>query len=230
MEPPAGGDPATPQQLKWRCSSACRKPIRLAYVRGQLRDTPASMGSLRTPPPKTFDRLRLEHRPDWTLVRSSVPDPAGKRLPVTQTEVRLVFQDPPRLGFGLWGDRDAEPDQIVIRLDPATGLRFRLDSDGGPAQHASGGDHVGHDVRRGGWRGTAPRHAGVAARCTGRPGRPVYHRMVWKKPGRSCSRCSTAAPSCAVIAAGSWGPASAEGLADDSAAGTTHGCRRDVST
>ena len=42
---------------------------------------------------------------------------AGKRLPVTQTELRLVFKQPPRLGFGL-RDAASQPDQIVIKLDP----------------------------------------------------------------------------------------------------------------
>src|SRR5262249_18126905 len=52
---------------------------------------------------------------------------AGKRLPVTQTEVRLVFKEPPRLGFGF--DRDKiPPDQITIRLDPSTGIRLDLEA------------------------------------------------------------------------------------------------------
>jgi glucose-6-phosphate 1-dehydrogenase len=46
---------------------------------------------------------------------------------VTQTELRLVFKSPPRLGFGLRGS-DTEPDQIVVRLDPSTGIRFDLEA------------------------------------------------------------------------------------------------------
>src|SRR5262249_6110749 len=51
----------------------------------------------------------------------------GKRLPLTHTELRLVFKYPPKLGFGLRGS-DTEPDQIVIKLDPATGIRFTLEA------------------------------------------------------------------------------------------------------
>ena len=49
----------------------------------------------------------------------------GKRLPVTQTEVRLVFKEPPRLGFGL-RDASFEPDQLAVKLDPSTGIRIEL--------------------------------------------------------------------------------------------------------
>ena len=50
----------------------------------------------------------------------------GKRLPVTQTELRLVFKRPPRLGFGLAGH--AEPNQLVVKLDPTTGIRIQVDA------------------------------------------------------------------------------------------------------
>ena len=51
----------------------------------------------------------------------------GKRLPVTQTELRLVFKRPPRLGFWPKG-HDPEPNQLVIKLDPSTGIRFQVDA------------------------------------------------------------------------------------------------------
>jgi glucose-6-phosphate 1-dehydrogenase len=38
-----------------------------------------------------------------------------------------VFKHPPRLGFGL-RTQDAEPVQLVIRLDPSTGIRFHLEA------------------------------------------------------------------------------------------------------
>ena len=51
----------------------------------------------------------------------------GKHLSVTQTEVRLVFKRPPRLGFGLVGDRPPEPSQMIVKLDPSTGIRLLID-------------------------------------------------------------------------------------------------------
>ena len=51
----------------------------------------------------------------------------GKRLPVMQTELRLVFKHAPQLGFaGL--QRRPEPNQLVIKLDPSTGVRMVLDA------------------------------------------------------------------------------------------------------
>jgi glucose-6-phosphate 1-dehydrogenase len=51
----------------------------------------------------------------------------GKRLPVTQTELRLVFKHPPRLGFAR-GHRRPEPDQLVVRIDPSTGVRMCVEA------------------------------------------------------------------------------------------------------
>ena len=42
----------------------------------------------------------------------------GKLLPVTQTELRLIFEQPPRLGFSAPSRRRPEPDQLVVKLDP----------------------------------------------------------------------------------------------------------------
>ncbi|NUR72636.1 MAG: glucose-6-phosphate dehydrogenase, partial [Hamadaea sp.] len=48
----------------------------------------------------------------------------------TQTEFRLVFKHPPRLGLQLPFERDPEANQIVVRLDPSTGIRFRFEARG----------------------------------------------------------------------------------------------------
>ena len=52
---------------------------------------------------------------------------AGKCLPVLQTELRLVFKHPPRLGFKAF-DRSMEPNQLVVKLDPTTGIRMELEA------------------------------------------------------------------------------------------------------
>ena len=60
----------------------------------------------------------------------------GKKLPSTQTELRAVFREPPRLGFMEHGShRRPEPNQFVVKLDPSTGVReiidaHRADADG----------------------------------------------------------------------------------------------------
>jgi glucose-6-phosphate 1-dehydrogenase len=52
----------------------------------------------------------------------------GKHLPITQTELRLVFRRPPRLYFISDRSRAPEPGQLVIRLDPATGVRLLVEA------------------------------------------------------------------------------------------------------
>ncbi len=49
-------------------------------------------------------------------------------MPLTQTELRLVFRHAPRLPFIPVGRRRPEPSQIVIRIDPDTGVRIVLDA------------------------------------------------------------------------------------------------------
>jgi glucose-6-phosphate 1-dehydrogenase len=127
MEPPAGGDPETLNSSKVALFKAMPAADPANYVRGQYdryREIDGVAADSRT---ETFAALRLEID-NWRW--SGVPFfiRAGKCLPVTQTELRLVFKEPPRLGFGLWGDRMAEPDQLVVRMDPATGVRFMLDA------------------------------------------------------------------------------------------------------
>ena len=51
----------------------------------------------------------------------------GKKLPATQTELRLVFKHPPQLGF--WDNAHRpEPNQLVVKLDPSTGVRLIVDA------------------------------------------------------------------------------------------------------
>jgi glucose-6-phosphate 1-dehydrogenase len=127
MEPPAGGDTATITNAKVALFKATLEADPAAYVRGQYDGYLKINGVAPDSTTETYAALRLEID-NWRW--SGVPFyiRTGKRLPITQTELRLVFKEPPRLGFGLWGDRLAEPDQLVVRLDPHTGLRFVLDA------------------------------------------------------------------------------------------------------
>jgi glucose-6-phosphate 1-dehydrogenase len=75
---------------------------------------------------ETYAALRLDIE-NWRW--SGVPFfiRTGKRLPVTQTELRLVFKHAPKLGFGL-RQRHPDPNQLVVRLDPTTGIRLIVDA------------------------------------------------------------------------------------------------------
>ena len=75
-------------------------------MRGQYKGYRTIDGVAQDSTTETFAALRLDID-NWRW--SGVPFfiRTGKRMPVTQTEIRLVFKHPPRLGFGLVGDRTA---------------------------------------------------------------------------------------------------------------------------
>jgi glucose-6-phosphate 1-dehydrogenase len=104
------------------------------YVRGQYEGYRSIDGVASDSTTETYAALRLEIE-NWRW--SGVPFfiRTGKRLPVTQTELRLVFKRPPRLGFAQ--GRVAEANQLVVKLDPSTGIRLIVDAhradQGGPA-------------------------------------------------------------------------------------------------
>ena len=97
------------------------------YVRGQYEGYREVDGVAKDSATETFAALRLEVE-NWRW--SGVPFfiRAGKELPERVNELRIVFRHPPRLGFFPKGSRRPEPDQLVIRLDPGTGIRVRLDA------------------------------------------------------------------------------------------------------
>jgi glucose-6-phosphate 1-dehydrogenase len=120
MEPPAGGDPETLKDGMVALFRAVRAADPAHYVRGQYDGYREIDGVAADSTTETYAALRLEID-NWRW--SGVPFfiRTGKRLPATQTEVRLVFRHPPRLGFGV-------PDQFVLKLDPSTGVQVQLDA------------------------------------------------------------------------------------------------------
>ena len=126
MEPPAGGDPATLKDGMVALFRAVRTAEPAHYVRGQYDGYRSIDGVAPDSATETYAALRLEID-NWRW--SGVPFfiRTGKRLPATQTEVRLVFKHPPRLGFGVLAT-STEPDQFVLKLDPSTGVQIQLDA------------------------------------------------------------------------------------------------------
>jgi glucose-6-phosphate 1-dehydrogenase len=121
MEPPAGGDPATIKDTQVAVYRAMNCADIRQYVRGQYDGYLDVEGVGQDSSTETYVALRLEID-NWRW--SGVPFfiRAGKCLPVTQTELRVVFKHPPLLGFAQL--INPEPDQIIIRLDPSAGIRF----------------------------------------------------------------------------------------------------------
>ncbi len=73
---------------------------------------------------ETFLALRLEID-NWRWADVPIFLRAGKALPHMVTEVRLLLRRTPRLAF-LPEPTRAEPNQIVLRIDPDPGLRLQL--------------------------------------------------------------------------------------------------------
>jgi glucose-6-phosphate 1-dehydrogenase len=130
MEPPAGGDAATLKDGMFGVFRAMPDADPEHYVRGQYDDYRSIEGVAGDSTTETYAALRLEID-NWRW--SGVPFfiRTGKHLPATQTELRLVFKHPPRLAFRTRGRRRPEPDQLVVKLDPTTGIRLEVDAQRG---------------------------------------------------------------------------------------------------
>jgi glucose-6-phosphate 1-dehydrogenase len=127
MEAPAGSDAETLQDAKYAVFRAIADADPAHYVRGQYDGYLDIDGVAKDSTTETYAALRLDID-NWRW--SGVPwfIRTGKKLPLTQTELRAVFRDPPRLGFMEHGKRRPEPNQFVVKLDPATGTQVILDA------------------------------------------------------------------------------------------------------
>ncbi|MEU7826044.1 glucose-6-phosphate dehydrogenase [Catellatospora sp. NPDC049133] len=127
MEPPAGRRPDAVKNASNALWSAVLDADPANYVRGQYDGYADIDGVKPGSTTETYAALKLEID-NWRW--SGVPFfiRTGKCLPVTQTEFRVVFKRPPRLGLPALAGKIPEPDQFVIKLDPTTGARLRLDA------------------------------------------------------------------------------------------------------
>jgi glucose-6-phosphate 1-dehydrogenase len=127
MEAPAGEDAETLKDAKFAVfrSTAAADPKH--YVRGQYDGYLNIDGVAKESTTETYAALRLDID-NWRWAGVPWFIRTGKDLPITQTELRIVFRNPPRLGFMEHGRRRPEPNQLVIKLDPATGVQLTLDA------------------------------------------------------------------------------------------------------
>ncbi|HET7513336.1 MAG TPA: glucose-6-phosphate dehydrogenase [Gaiella sp.] len=202
MEPPAGGDVDTLQQAKVALFRAISPADPAQYVRGQYEGYRSIEGVADGSTTETYAALRLDID-NWRW--SGVPFfiRTGKRLPVTQTEVRLVFKHPPHLGFAAL-DRRPDPNQLVIKLDPTTGARIVLDARRADAATAA---PILFDVEFASMGGEGPTpyevllHAAMAG-DTSRFTRQDGVEQTW----RIMQPLLDAPPPVHAYAPGSWGP------------------------
>ncbi len=129
MEPPAGGDADTLKDAKYAVFRSMADADPSHYVRGQYDGYRSIKGVAPRSGTETFAALVLEID-NWRWAGVPFLIRTGKQLAVTQTEIRLVFKHPPRLGFISGGRRRPEPSQVVLRVDPRTGIRVVFDAIG----------------------------------------------------------------------------------------------------
>jgi glucose-6-phosphate 1-dehydrogenase len=126
MEPPSGREPDTLKDGKVAVFRAVADAEPRYYVRGQYEGYREIDGVAPDSTTETYAALRLEIE-NWRWAGVPFLIRTGKQLPSTQTELRLLFKDPPRVHFIDPGHRRPVPNQIVFKIDPSTGIRMVLD-------------------------------------------------------------------------------------------------------
>jgi len=208
MEAPSRGDPETLKDAQTAVFRAMVEADPAQYVRGQYDGYRAIDGVAADSSTETSVALRLEIE-NWRW--SGVPFfiRTGKRFPVTQTELRLVFKDSPRLGFGLRGPETA-PDQLVIRLDPSTGVRLVLNAQRADAL-LPGSIDLDMEFATEGGEGPTPYEVLLHAAMEGRSVRFTRQDTV-EEQWRVMQPLIDHPPAVQPYAPGTWGPDAADGL------------------
>ncbi len=179
------------------------------YVRGQYdgyRDIDGVKADSTT---ETYAALRLEID-NWRW--SGVPFylRTGKRMPVTQTELRIVFKEPPRIGFRFGMSRDPQANHLVVKLDPSTGIRILVEaSHGAPATEQQ--IHIDMEFADEGGEGPAPYEVLLHAAMQGDSTRFTRQDGV-EEAWRVMQPLLSAPPPVHPYAPGTWGPAAGEAL------------------
>ena len=206
MEAPARGDPQTVKDAQVGLFRAVKEADPSRYVRGQYDGYLSIDGVAPDSTTETYVALRLEIE-NWRWAGVPFFIRAGKRLPVTQTELRLVFKRPPHLGFKAF-DKSMEPNQLVVKLDPSTGLRVELE-----AHRAEGPGQVHMDLEfsEQGGEGATPYEVLLHAALTGESVRFTRQDAV-EETWRVFQPLLDSPPPVQTYAPGSWGPDEANEL------------------
>lgn len=124
MDPPIGPGANDLRDKKAELLRAMPSADVRHYVRGQYAGYDQVPGVASGSETETFAAVRLDID-NWRWAGVPIFIRAGKNLPVRSTEVRLLLREPPRLRFLPDADR-AVANQIVLRIDPAAGMRLQL--------------------------------------------------------------------------------------------------------
>jgi glucose-6-phosphate 1-dehydrogenase len=211
MEPPSGADSTTLKNAIVAVFQAMPAADPKHYVRGQYEGYLSVDGVAARSSTETFAALRLEVD-NWRWEGVPFFIRTGKELAVTQTELRLVFRHPPRLGFLPHGSRRPAPGQLAIRLDPSTGVRLLLDAQCGEDAEP---EQINLDMEfaQEGGEGPTPYEVLLHAAMIGDSSRFTRQDSV-EEAWRVMQPLLDSPPPVHPYATGSWGPSEAERLLD----------------
>ena len=206
MEVPSSGEASVLKDALVSVYRAMSTADPAHYVRGQYDGYRAIDGVSPDSTTETFAALRLEID-NWRW--SGVPwfIRTGKCLPVTQTELRVVFRRPPKLGFAGWS-RAPEPSQVVVKMDPSTGIRLLVDAQ---RHEAIEPEQISLDMEfaQEGGEGATPYEVLLHAALTGDSKRFTRQDGV-EECWRVMAPLLEHPPSVHPYAKGSWGPEAAD--------------------
>jgi glucose-6-phosphate 1-dehydrogenase len=208
MEAPARGDPTTIKDAQVALFRSVVEADPAHYVRGQHVGYLDIAGVAPDSTTETYAALRLEIE-NWRWAGVPFFIRTGKRLPVTQTELRLVFKHPPKLGFAVF-DSQPEPNQLVVKLDPTTGVRLVVDAH---RADRTGTEPITLDMEfaQEGGEGPTPYEVLLHAAMVGDTTRFTRQDAV-EETWRIMQPLIDAPPPVHRYAPGSWGPSEADDL------------------
>ncbi len=209
MEPPARRDARALKDAMFGVFSAMPKADPAQYVRGQHEGYRNVKGVAKNSTTETYAAARFEiDNWRWTGVPFFIR--TGKLLPVTQWELRLVFKEPPLLGYGSGRHRRPKADQLAVRLYPTSGIRLLLDAQRAGAKEA---EPISLDMEfaKEGGEGPTPYEVLLHAAMVGDSTRFTRQDNI-EETWRICGPLVDKPPRVHKYAPGSWGPSAADRL------------------
>jgi glucose-6-phosphate 1-dehydrogenase len=179
------------------------------YVRGQYDGYLQTEGVAADSSTETYAALKLQVD-NWRWWGVPIFIRTGKHLPITQTELRLVFKRPPPVGFHAMRIRQPEPMQLVVKLDPTTGVRLLVEAQRGLTLEP---EQISLDMEfaEEGGEGPTPYEVLLSAAMSGDASRFTRQDSV-EETWRIMQPLLDAPPPVHAYAKGSWGPPEADRL------------------
>ncbi|HEY1511970.1 MAG TPA: glucose-6-phosphate dehydrogenase [Solirubrobacteraceae bacterium] len=209
MEPPSSGDPELLKDAKTAVFRAIPDADPKYYVRGQYEGYREIDGVRRNSATETSAALRLEID-NWRWAGVPFFIRTGKCLPVTQTELRLLFKNPPKVHFLTSSRRRPQPNQIVFKIDPGAGIRIVLDAQRADQQGA-GEIEFDMEFAHEGGEGATPYEVLLHAAIVGDSTHFTRQDGI-EQTWRVVQPLLSSPPRVAPYKKGSWGPAATDEL------------------